>query len=267
MIKIDGKEIADKIFNNLKKKEKVGANEMLAFVLVGNDAASRSFIERKMSVTRDILMIPTMLIALPAEIGETGVQGILRGLAIDRNIKGIVVQLPLPKGIDRDRIIAEIPAEKDVDNLRGGGIVKSPAVMVVEEVAAIVGVDIANAKVAVIGAGYLTGKPVFDCFNGKAKEIKLIDKGDDRKLISEADIIVSGVGKSGVVRTSEIKEGALVVDFGISFNDEGRLAGDLLIDKEIAGQYTPTPGGTGPILVAKLFENYYKLIDQNKKPD
>ena len=267
MIKIDGKAISDQILDDLKKKEKPAANEMLAFVMVGSDPASRSFVERKMTVTRDVLLIPTMLIALPAEIGEIGVVGVLKNLAVDENVKGIVVQLPLPEGINRDRIIAEIPREKDVDNLRGDGLVKSPAVMAVEEVIGRAGIGLANAKVAIIGVGYLTGQPIFNYLTGKVKEVSLIDKNDDRSPIAEADIIISGVGKNGVIKTSEIKEGALVIDFGTSFSDEGRLAGDLLVDKEIAGVYTPTPGGTGPILIAKIFENYYSLRQQTKKPD
>lgn len=260
MIKINGKELADKLLESLKNKRVPGSREMLAFVLVGGDPASRMFVEKKMVVTRDILPIPTILIALPTTLGEEEVIQVIRNLAKDESIKGIVVQLPLPGGIDRDRVIAEIPKEKDVDNLRGDSPVLAPAVRVAEEIIRTAGVNLSSAKVAILGAGYLTGQPIFERLRTIAKETNLIDKNDDRGPISDADIVVSGVGKNGVIKTSDLKEGALVVDFGTSFNSEGKLVGDLMIDKEVDGFYTPTPGGTGPLLIAKLFENYYELL-------
>lgn len=262
MIKIDGKELASGVLDSLKSKVSPASNNILAFVLIGNDSASRMFVERKLNITRDVLPIPTMLIVLPATFDEEEAIRIIRNLARDESVRGIVVQLPLPSGMNRERVISEIPKEKDVDNLRGDGSVTAPAVKATEEIISAAGFDLSSSKVAVIGAGYLTGRPIFERLQTLAKEIYLIDKNDDRRPVGEADIVISGVGQNGVIKASELKEGVLVIDFGTSFNEEGRIVGDLLIDKEIAGFYTPTPGGTGPLLIAKLFENYYELLSK-----
>lgn len=261
MIKIDGRKTADKIIVSLRER-KIQDDHLLAFVLVGNDPASRSFVERKMNITRDVLPIPTILVVLPLSSEEGKVVKVIRNLAEDEKVKGIVLQLPLPADMDRDRVIAEIPKEKDVDNLRGNSGVKSPAVKVVEEIIGGSGISISESKMVVIGAGFLTGKPIFDYFKPIVKEIFLIDKNDSREPIGEADIIISGVGKGGILKSSELKEGSIVIDFGISFNNQGKAHGDFFIDKEVRGIYTPTPGGTGPILIAKLFENYYELLEK-----
>ncbi|MDI6734565.1 MAG: bifunctional 5,10-methylenetetrahydrofolate dehydrogenase/5,10-methenyltetrahydrofolate cyclohydrolase [Patescibacteria group bacterium] len=123
---------------------------------------------------------------------------------------------------------------------------------------------LASARVMVVGLGFLVGKPISTWLMGKAKEIYLFDIGSDLSSsvsgLKQADLVISGVGKAGLIKSEILKQGTGVIDFGYS-EINGKLAGDLDLSGNISklSFYTPTPGGTGPILVAQLFENFYKL--------
>jgi 5,10-methylene-tetrahydrofolate dehydrogenase/methenyl tetrahydrofolate cyclohydrolase len=112
--------------------------------------------------------------------------------------------------------------------------------------------------------GFLVGKPISDWLNGKCKEIYLLDVGSDLGILKNADLVILGVGKTGLVKPEMLKENAFVIDFGYSMED-GKICGDFEPPSghsPSAISYTPTPGGTGPILVAQLFENFYRLTGQ-----
>ncbi|MFH1161741.1 MAG: bifunctional 5,10-methylenetetrahydrofolate dehydrogenase/5,10-methenyltetrahydrofolate cyclohydrolase [Candidatus Jorgensenbacteria bacterium] len=113
-------------------------------------------------------------------------------------------------------------------------------------------------KVAVVGLGFLVGKPIATWLAGKCAEIFALDLGSDFNILKDADVVISGAGKAGILKPEMLKNDALVIDFGYSFVD-GKISGDFDASSSSSLAYTPTPGGTGPILVAKLFENFYKL--------
>ena len=114
--------------------------------------------------------------------------------------------------------------------------------------------------VAVVGLGTLVGKPIAVWLMKKAKAVYALDQGSDINILHHADIVITGVGKAGLITADMVKSGTTVIDFGYSFDEDGKICGDF-IDNAIheKGAYTPTPGGTGPILVAKLMENYFQL--------
>ena len=123
-------------------------------------------------------------------------------------------------------------------------------------------IDLENSVVAVVGIGALIGEPISNWLEEKCKELIKLDSQSDKESLGEADIIISGVGRAGTIDPSNLKEGAGVIDFGYSY-EGNKVLGDLLTDNkedlEKLKFYTGTPGGTGPILVAKLYENFYKL--------
>ena len=143
--------------------------------------------------------------------------------------------------------------------------------------------DYRGKKIAVVGAGFLIGKPIAVwLMDNKIKELKIFEKGSlpaqagDLSGLKEYDLVISGVGQAGLIKPEMLKDEAGIIDFGYSIEEAGKLRGDFDVSQmshayrqagDVKGQlsfYTPTPGGTGPILVAKLFENFYNLNKDEK---
>ena len=110
----------------------------------------------------------------------------------------------------------------------------------------------------------MVGKPIATWLMGKCSEIYLLDQGSDFSILKKADLVITGVGKAGLIKPDALKENTGVIDFGYSLDENGKIHGDLdtqspITNYQLLRFYTKTPGGTGPILVAKLMENFYKL--------
>ena len=137
-----------------------------------------------------------------------------------------------------------------------------PSVATVEEILKLKNYNLRDVKIVLIGAGFLIGKPVGFWFQNRVAEITVFDEHvkDLKEKLGDADIVVSGAGRAGLFSAKHLKEGALVIDFGFN-KEEGKIAGDFdpVGAEERNISYTKTPGGTGPILVAKLYENFYAL--------
>lgn len=274
VLKIDGAAIAQNSIDALKKRPR--PKKTLAAILIGNDHASLTFVRRKSRVARE-LGIAFDFFQFSATDTEDTVRERIRDLSRDERVGGIVLQLPLPARFDRDALIAAIALRKDVDNVTGCLVVESPAVGVVKEILAAVSrshnikfKSLDGLIVAVVGKGFLVGAPIskwlerasasVSPFTFKAADI---DTADIRGFVADADLIITGVGKAGLIDPRWLKDGAGVIDFGFppDFTREtshGARPYDVTILNHLAF-YTPTPGGTGPILVAKLFENFYSL--------
>lgn len=275
---IDGKKIANDIIQGLKEQSAGWRTEkFLAAFLVGEDSASASFLKQKEGVAKE-LGIDFRLYKFSAEIAQDKLRKEILKIVEHKTCGGAIVQLPLPESINRQYVLNVIPREKDIDVLgeralgafyAGRNPILPPAVSVVEKILLTANYQLLNTKIAVIGLGSLVGKPIANWLMGKAKEIYLFDEGSDLNPptggLKEADLIISGVGKANLFNAENLKENALVIDFGYSFesaSDGGKISGDFnsLMSSSLSSlSYTPTPGGTGPILVAKLFENFYKL--------
>lgn len=261
---IDGRKIANELIARLK--ESPAPKKFLAAVIVGGDAASVSFINQKEKVAKE-LGVDFRIEKHGADVTENALIGTLANLGEDKDCGGIILQLPLPAHMNRESVIEAIPIEKDVDVLRGGDLVLSPAIGVVEEILKIKNYQLKTARAAVVGLGFLVGKPIVAWLAGKVKQLIALDIGDDLARLKDADVVVLGTGKAGLVKPEMLKDGALVIDFGYSRAPDGELHGDFdstnLINQPTNQlTYTPTPGGTGPILVAKLFENFYRVERQ-----
>jgi methylenetetrahydrofolate dehydrogenase (NADP+)/methenyltetrahydrofolate cyclohydrolase len=271
MAQIDGKKIAQDILTQFKTRPV--PRKSLVAILVGDNAASESFVKQKAKIATG-LGVDFRIHRFPNDISHEALYDALQKIADDPTCGGLILQLPLPDRRVEQDILDSIPREKDVDVLgasaltafhNGESDVLPPVVGTVLAVLnSYFPTPIATfqflvtASVAVVGVGRLVGQPIAAWLKGKAKEIVVIDEGDDLKKIARADLIVTGAGVPGLITAGMLKANALVVDFGYGTKN-GKVMGDF--DPSPAGviSYTPTPGGTGPILVAKLFENFYTL--------
>jgi methylenetetrahydrofolate dehydrogenase (NADP+)/methenyltetrahydrofolate cyclohydrolase len=275
---IDGKLIANDIIERLRALPKPGT--FFGAALVGDDPASLNFLKQKERVARE-LGIEFRLHQLPLGITTDALRAEIRRLAEPKTCGAFIVQLPLPEAINRYYVLNAIPKEKDVDCLSEAalgafyterGKITPPSVATVEEIlkSTYGDFDFANAsgvlrelKAVVIGAGFLIGKPVGFWLQNRVAELVVLDasvKNIHNKL-GDADIVIAGAGHAGLFGAQHVKEGALVIDFGFNHDAGGKNIGDFdpagAEEKNI--HYTKTPGGTGPILVAKLFENFHRL--------
>ena len=262
---IDGKNIAGEVLARLKALPK--PEKFLAVVLVGDNKSSLSFIAQKEKIAKQ-LGVDFRLYRFPATAKNDELREEVGKIAAHKTCGGVVVQLPLPDHVNRQYILNAIPPDKDVDVLGERAVgalyaerskVVPPAVGTVEEIIRSMDADpkaLASRSVAIVGLGLLVGRPVATWIMWRAKETLLLRSTSDLRRAKDADIVITGVGKAGLLSAGHIKEGACVIDFGYDGN-KGDFDPTDAISKDIS--YTPTPGGTGPVLVAKLFENFYTL--------
>jgi len=263
---IDGRKIAENIISELKAQKK--PQKSLAAILVGENAQSESFLKQKAKIAGQ-LGIDFRLIRLSRELSESEVIKEIEKLNLNNYIGGIILQLPLPEKFKKENVIPSISPSKDIDALTEGAkkLVSPLAVEVVNDILSYLKIDIKNKVVAVVGRGFLIGAPILEFFNDKCLKIMPLNSKSDINLIKEADIVISGTGKAGLIKPELLKNNAVVIDFGYGLDAGGKLKGDfdpmnlkltnLSTDKLIC--YTLTPGGTGPILVAEIYKNFYKL--------
>lgn len=272
MEKIDGKAIAEKILAELKKKKR--PEKTLAAVLVGDNAQSESFLKQKEKIAAE-LGIKFVIRRLSEKNTQADLMEAIGDLNGDCDVGGVIIQLPLPSFFDRGAAIKAVNVKKDIDALNDNNdLVLSPAVEVVKEILSANNYDLSGKAVAVVGSGgFLIGRPIGKWLEGKCKKNIALDIGGDFNELKEADLVICGAGKAGLIKTAMLKDGAALIDFGCSMVKETsgergkekiRIKGDFDVDSLKASRvalrfFTPTPGGTGPILVAELFKNFYKL--------
>lgn len=255
---IRGALVARSIIESLKNRPRPDKKIMALYV--GEDASSLSFLKQKRKVAEE-LGIPFELLTLPEKSPEGEARAALVKIAADASVGGIILQLPLPSNYDREAFFRIIPPKKDVDNLAGHASVLMPSALTVAAIIRETQFDLKEKKAVVVGRGFLIGEPVERWLTGQVGALTVIDRGGDYSALATADLVISGVGKAALIKADRLKSGALVIDFGYDLAPDGKLVGDFdpAGAEERAILYTPTPGGTGPILVAKLFENFYAL--------
>jgi methylenetetrahydrofolate dehydrogenase (NADP+)/methenyltetrahydrofolate cyclohydrolase len=266
---VDGRKIADEILGRLKRKP--APAKFLAAVLVGDNAASESFLKQKEKIARE-LGVGFQRHRFSGDIGKDALREEIQKIAVDPECGGVIIQLPLPDRAMEQEILDGLPPQKDIDVLGVRALkafhddrnaIPPPVVGVVQELLASRFTALGTSLVAVVGRGKLVGQPVAAWLKGKTRELIVVDEGDDLGALSRADLIISGAGVPGLITPAMLKETAFVIDFGYGMRD-GKVMGDFDSSSSPfpvprSPFYTPTPGGTGPILVAKLFENFYTL--------
>lgn len=257
---IDGKEIRDEIKAELKEGARDFRMLSLAIVLVGEDPASVKFTAIKKKFGEEIGARVTIY-EFEQTISEGDLAEAVERLAVDRSVDGIVIQLPLPKEINAEKILNLIPSDKDVDALTAETKVLPPVVGALAEILKRNNIEPSGKKAVVIGRGKLVGQPAAVWLSQEGALVDIADShtGDISKLTLEADIVVCGAGVPGLLAPEMIKDGVVILDAATS-EAGGKLAGDALpacADK--ASLFTPVPGGVGPLTVAMLFKNLLKL--------
>lgn len=262
MEKIDGKKIAQEIIEKLKKLPK--PEKMLAAVLVGSTgspqaARSLSFLRQKEKMAAD-LGVAYHLYQYDDSIIEADLIKEIKKIGNDGEIGGIIVQLPLPPHYNRDKVLAAINPKKDIDalTLESRNYVQPLPVEVVKDVLEFTNNKLQQMTTAVVGRGFLVGKLIIEWLENMEKPFELFHSKSGLAGLKKADLIITGVGKGGLINPKMLKKGAIVIDFGYDFVD-GKIKGDFEPSEDFSGWYTPTPGGTGPILVAEIFKNFYTL--------
>lgn len=264
MQKIPGKEIAQRVLDRLRSER--APEKILAAIQVGTDEATAKFIEQKRKAAEEA-GVAFKTYRLSENFSQDRLRKEVGRIAAQKSVGGVLVQLPLPRAVNKFYVLNAIPSGKDVDVLserslgsfyNGRGPILPPAAGAVQEILRHLKLEKVG-KAAVVGPGFLVGQPVLTWLLGKTKEILVIDEGGRIEGAYEADLVVSGVGHPGLIDGRKVKAGAVVLDFGYG-QREGKVSGDFLPPAENenpAGFYTPTPGGTGPVLVAKLIENFF----------
>lgn len=278
---IDGKLISSQIKDEVKERvaalKAKGREVTLAVVLVGEDPASQVYVNNKKKAC-EYCGINSKSFELPETTSEAELLKLIDELNNDAAIDGILVQLPLPKGIDEDKVIMAIDPAKDVDGFhisnvgslcvgRKGLVSCTPAGII--ELLKRYNITIEGKECVVIGRSNIVGKPMALLLlreNGTVTVCHSRTK-DLKDVTKRADILVVAIGKPKFIDGSYVKDGAVVIDVGIHRNEEGKLCGDVDFDsvKDKTSAITPVPGGVGPMTIAMLMNNCVAAVENKTK--
>ena len=268
---LDGKAVSLKVKESVKVRadelKKFGVEPTLAVVLVGEDKASQTYVRAKEKACNEY-GIKSVAHRLSENTTQNELLALINVLNLDDSIHGILVQLPLPKHIDTNVVLAAIDPRKDVDGFHAVNVGKLVSgldgfvpctPLGVMEILKEYGIDVAGLNAVVIGRSNIVGKPMANLLlNASATVTVTHSKTTNLKEICKnADLIVAAIGKPFFLKADMVKNGAVVVDVGINRLDDGRLVGDVDFD-EVAPKcsyITPVPGGVGPMTIAMLLNN------------
>lgn len=281
---IDGTQIAQRVLDKVCSQAEIlarqGITPKLAVILVGDDKASHTYVKRKQQAAAKC-GIACEVAYLPAEISKEELIKQLELIQQDKTLSGLIVQLPLPEPLYTAEVLNAIKPEYDIDGLTNLNLGKlmmkkapwlPPTPAAAMEIIKSLDIEVAGKNITIIGVGALVGKPLAIMLMNARASVTTVNSStaDMTAKCLAADIIISGVGKANLVRGNMVKPGALVIDAGVSFS-EGKMFGDAAV-LEIADHayVTPTPGGVGPITVAKLLANTVRsaaLLHQIETPE
>ena len=269
---LDGKKLRDKIFEDLKTKlDKMEKKPTLAVILVGENPASQIYVRNKKK-TAEKLGINSISIEYPSDITESELLQKIEELNNDENVTAILVQLPLPAHIDKNKVIDKILPQKDVDGLTPYNLGKlfsgeEPYVypctpkgilLLLDEY----GIELEGKHVVVVGRSNLVGKPVAQLLLKRNATVTMCHSHTKNlaNITKTADIIVSAVGKN-VIGEKMLKSNCVVVDVGIFRDENGKISGDVDFENvsKVAAYISPVPGGVGPMTIASLMLNTVEL--------
>jgi methylenetetrahydrofolate dehydrogenase (NADP+)/methenyltetrahydrofolate cyclohydrolase len=273
---LDGKKLAETVRAEVRAgvddfKAKHGRVPGLDVVLVGEDPASQVYTKNKEKASNEVGM-RGRLHRLPADTSEAALLDLLARLNADREVDGILVQLPLPKHIGEQKVLDVLVPEKDVDGFHpiNVGLLSTgrPALVPCTPVGCMrllkhAGVDLKGARAVVVGRSNIVGKPVAQLLLAEHATVTIAHSRtkDLHAVCREADVLVAAVGKAEMIRGDWVKPGAVVIDVGINRIPAGegktRLVGDVAYAEaaERASAITPVPGGVGPMTIACLLQN------------
>lgn len=270
---VDGKKISSKILSDLKLRvsslKNLGIIPSLAVVLIGDDKASHTYVSKKEEAAKDV-GINFIRIELPASISKEELSQQILKAQKDNHLEGMIVQFPLPEHLWECRrdITDNISLDIDVDCLSrtalgrvlvGESKFVPPTPGAIMEILKHYSVDLMGKHICIVGRGDLIGKPLAAMLMNYPVTITVCGRSTKNlsDILKQADVIVTGVGKGNLITEDMVNDGSIVIDAGVSFDDHGKMVGDVDFEsvKNKASLITPVPGGVGPITVAKLLEN------------
>ncbi len=271
---LDGKAVAQKIKDELKKEveelKQGGICPKLAVIMVGNDSSSKIYVRNKSIACKEVgIEYEEYLLDENTTMNE--LLELINKLNKDDSVNGILLQSPIPKGLDINKAFKTIDPKKDVDGFNPCNVGKlclgqdtliscTPygIIKLLEEY----GIEIEGKDAVVVGRSNIVGKPMMQCLLNKnatvtichSKTIKL------ERVTKKADILVVAIGKPNFITKDMVKEGAVVIDVGINRKEDGKLCGDVDYEEvsKVASYITPVPGGVGPMTIAMLMNNIVK---------
>jgi methylenetetrahydrofolate dehydrogenase (NADP+) / methenyltetrahydrofolate cyclohydrolase len=261
---IDGRAIAAKLFAEIYNQAVyLPFKPILCDVIVGTDPVSLSYVNIKGKKAKEC-GFDFSVVQLPTDSTEEEVIAAIEEKQVEKNLCGLIVQLPLPAQLDSERILKSISRTVDVDGLNPetASALVPPTAGAIMYILASLEIDLSAEKFVVLGQGDLVGKPVTEVLlaEGFKVETVLADTPNRAEILKSATIIISGVGKAGVLTGEDVSENVIVIDAGTS-ESGGSIAGDVDFASVApkARLITPSPGGVGPVTVAKLLENVLKV--------
>lgn len=280
---INGKEIGQEIRKSVEVRvnalKEQGITPGLAVILVGDNPASKTYVANKQKSCEAIGMF-SELILMPEDTTQDALLDQIRDLNNRQDIHGILVQLPLPKHIDEDAVIATISPEKDVDGFSPISVGKmmlgqdtylpcTPfGVMKLLEHS---GIDVAGKHAVIVGRSHIVGKPMGQLLLQKDATVTYTHSKtpDLPSFTKQADILIAAVGRANFITKEHIKPGVVVIDVGINRDENNKLCGDVdFADVDgIASHITPVPGGVGPMTITMLLENTVQSAEKKLVQD
>ena len=275
---INGKELAKEVRLNLKEKvEKEKLTPKLAVILCGDNEASKVYVRNK-SKACDEVGVKFEEFLLPNTTTQKELLDLIDRLNEDEKVDGILLQSPIPKGLNIEEAFERIKPEKDVDGFNPYNVGKlcigedgfvpcTPlGIMKMFEK---YNIDLEGKKAAIVGRSNIVGKPMAQCLLSKNATVTICHSRtkDLKEELKDADVVIAAVGKREIIKADMIKDGAVVIDVGMNRNDEGKLCGDVDFEEvsKKASYITPVPGGVGPMTIAMLMNNVVKAYENRRK--
>ena len=281
---LDGKQLSQELKDEMRQEvealaQKYGRRPCLMVVIVGNNPASQSYVRGKIKAT-EYVGFDGSLVSLPEDVTEDALIAEIERLNQNELVDGILVQLPLPKHISEDRVIAAISPEKDVDGFHATNVARlwlnQPCIVPCTPKGVIVmldraGIEITGKNAVVVGRSNIVGKPVAKLLLDRNATVTIAHSRTKnlKEVCRQADILVAAVGRPQMLTADYIKPGAAVIDVGINRLEDGRLVGDVDFEgaKAIAGAISPVPGGVGPMTITMLMRNtidcFFRRMNNN----
>jgi methylenetetrahydrofolate dehydrogenase (NADP+)/methenyltetrahydrofolate cyclohydrolase len=278
MILMDGKALSQKLLDQMASSiAQLKSKPGLTVILVGSDPASAVYVKNKDQACHKV-GINSQVVRLPENTSESDLVATIEKLNQDEAVHGILVQLPLPKHLDAEKVLGHVAESKDVDGfhtLNAGKLFRGLNSLVPctpKGVMALLkeyNVPVKGKHAVVLGRSNIVGKPMAQLLLDQDATVTICHRYTENieELCKQADIVVAAVGKLDLVKASWIKKGACVVDVGINRRENGKLGGDVDYDavSKVANWLTPVPGGVGPMTIAMLLENTLEAFQAQTK--
>ena len=277
---LDGKMVAKKIRQNLKSEVETlkvnGINPKLAVIMVGEDPSSKIYVRNKSIACNEVgIEYEEFLLSETTTMKE--LLDLIDKLNKDETIHGILLQSPIPKGLDINEAFRAINPKKDVDGFNPFNVGKlclgqdtfvSCTPFGIIKLLGEYNIEIEGKNAVVVGRSNIVGKPMMQCLLNKNATVTVCHSKtkDLKEVTKKADILVVAIGRANFITKDMVKEGAVVVDVGINRTDNGKLCGDVEFEEvsKVASYITPVPGGVGPMTIAMLMNNIVKAARLQK---